>query len=95
MHGTSARIKGEAFMDEKTAARAKQHALAAIVKLHTILKDATEYEAESNKLLKRGIGLAIGSIEIDLLGEIYRQYPELDDLKDISGAEPNSTRNDK
>jgi hypothetical protein len=95
MYGTSTGITGEAFMNEKTAVRAKQHALAAILKLHTILKDTTEYEAESNKLLKRGIGLAIGSIEIDLLGEVYRQYPELDDLKDISGAEPISTRDDK
>jgi hypothetical protein len=33
------------------------------------------------QLLKRGVGISIGTIEIDLLTIIYKEYPELDDLK--------------
>jgi hypothetical protein len=32
-------------------------------------------------MIRRAIGLSIGTIQMDLLGVINSQYPELDDLK--------------
>jgi hypothetical protein len=66
------------------AANVKQRALVAVAELHSILTDIrNECSSEDFQLVKRGVGLSIGTIEIELLQAIYRQYPEIDDLKDL------------
>jgi hypothetical protein len=72
------------MIEKEIALEIRTHALAAIVELHTILDDVRERcSAEDFETIKRGVGLSIGSIEVDLLLPIYAQHPEIDDLQDI------------
>lgn len=34
-------------------------------------------------LIKRGVVLSIGRIQTEILDIVYREYPDLDDLKDL------------
>jgi hypothetical protein len=62
------------------AIQAKSRALMAISTLHSIMDLEPNWAEEDREQLKRGIGLSIGTIETDLLGVIYKRYPDLDDL---------------
>jgi hypothetical protein len=55
--------------------------LAALKLLHSIVKLEGNWNEKDLKLLQRGIGISIGTIEVDLLRIIYRKYPDLDDLE--------------
>jgi len=68
-------------MDIQSATLAKEKCLLAIAQLHSILAENDAWNKPEFADLKRGIGLAIGSIEVDALSIIYSKYPELDDLK--------------
>jgi hypothetical protein len=68
-------------MDEKLARQARSRALAAIRTLHSIVKLPADWSEKELQLLRKGVGISIGTIETDLLGIIYRNYPDLDDLK--------------
>jgi hypothetical protein len=68
-------------MNKILARQARTRALAAIRSLHSIMHLETNWETEDLEQLKRGIGLSIGTIEVDLLSVIYRKYPDLDDLR--------------
>jgi hypothetical protein len=68
-------------MDKLVAEKAKSKALIAIRHLHSILEDSSEWDSDSMRKLKRGIGLSIGIIEVDLLRVIYGEYPDLDDIR--------------
>ena len=71
-------------MDRPTAERIKQRGESAIRELHSILvventqKGCTSEEFDA---LRRGIGLAMGIIDTELLSIVYRQYPELDPIE--------------
>jgi hypothetical protein len=67
-------------MKKKLALKAKSRALKAIELLHSIVKLDADWTPEDMQLLKRGIGISIGTIEVDLLTVIYKKFPELDNL---------------
>ncbi len=70
-------------MLEKNAALAiQQHALSAIESLHDALTSSIDHcSVDEFELIRKGVGTAIGDIQVDILELIYRQHPELDDLK--------------
>ena len=75
------------YMDKRIAEVIKRHGEAAIRELHSILmvdQIKKECTPEEFAALKRGIGLSIGDIDTGLLLLGYRQYPELDPVKQTS-----------
>ena len=72
-------------MKKETAIEVYKLALEAISSLTLILKVMPEDSSDEELLvIKRGIGTAIGDIQMDLLEVVIRQYPELDDLNEPS-----------
>ena len=67
-------------MNKKLARQARSRALAAMRLLHSIVKLEGDWNEKDLKLLHRGVGISIGTIEVDLLRIIYKKYPDLDDL---------------
>jgi len=75
-------------MNKETALGIQHQALEAIKALLEILnRYEQECSAEEQQQLRRGVGLSIGKIQIDLLQPICAQYPEIDDLKDFPDAD--------
>jgi hypothetical protein len=71
------------MIEKATALEIRNLALAAVQSLMEALHSSEgKCSAEDSMQIQRGVGLSIGRIETDLLAIIYRQYPELDDLKD-------------
>jgi hypothetical protein len=68
-------------MDELFAAEAKSKCLNAIRELNSIIRLQSSWEDQRMRKLKRGIGLAISTIDYEILDRIYKEFPELDDLK--------------
>ena len=71
-------------MDRETAETIKRRGETAIRELVSILDvDHVEFRCNSDEMesVKRGIGLAIGLIDTDLLSIVYRQFPELDPIE--------------
>ena len=69
-------------MEKKIAIEIQQHALDAIRALSEALSRCeNRCSPEEYQQIKRGVGLSMGRIETELLGVIYAEYPELDDLK--------------
>lgn len=75
-------MHGVTMMNAVEGAKIHKMARESIAQLAQILNvakgicDDSEYEQ-----LKRGIGLAIGSIQMEVLEPINVRFPELDDLK--------------
>ncbi len=69
-------------MIEKTCAQAvRNQVLRAVEELSTALMTAESGATpEGCAKLKKGIGLAIGHIQVEILEPIYAEHPELDDL---------------
>lgn len=70
-------------MDKATAEKITARGETAIRELMSILEvDQIQVHCNSDEIdtIKRGIGLSIGRIDIDLLKVIYQQYPELDPI---------------
>jgi hypothetical protein len=67
-------------MKKELALEAQSKALEAIKILHSIVKLDADWTQKDMQLLKRGVGISIGTIEVDLLAVIYEKYPDLDDL---------------
>jgi hypothetical protein len=74
-------------MDRKLSIEAQARALSAIKELHSIVKLDFDWNEDDLKALKIGIGISIGTIEVDLLNIIYREFPDLDDLKNQIGPQ--------
>lgn len=71
------------MIDRDLALQIKRRALAAVAELDAIIVDVREQCSDEDfQMIKRGVGLSMGRIETDLLGPIYQQHPEIDDLKD-------------
>lgn len=67
-------------MDELFAAEVKSKCLNAIRELNSIIRLQNSWEDQRMRNLKRGIGLAICTIDYEILDRIYKEFPELDDL---------------
>jgi hypothetical protein len=71
-------IEGET-MNRDLAARIKEKALAAVEELTSILDIVKgEIPAHEFEQVKKGVGLAIGSIEMHVNAQLYRQFPDLE-----------------
>lgn len=70
------------MIEKDSANEIKEHCLKAISELSRALIAAEGRCApDEMERIRRGVGLSIGKIESDLLGIIYAQHPDLDDLK--------------
>lgn len=70
------------MMNKNDAIAMQQHGLKAIEELSDLLNIALDRCSEEQaQQIKRGVGLSIGRIQLELLDIIYKAYPELDHLK--------------
>ena len=69
-------------MEREFAISAKAYAISAAVALTYIVKQKNDWESEDMQKFKKALGIAVGRIQIDILSEIYKKYPDLDDLAD-------------
>lgn len=65
-------------MDRECAQKIHDLALKSITDLTAILHVDNKYEEYDQ--IKKGVGLSIGKIQMDILEIIYKRFPELDDL---------------
>ena len=71
-------------MTKDVAITIKEHSTQAIRELTTILYEIKDHCPEDEfMVVKRGVGLTIGRIQMEILEYVNHHYPELDDLKDI------------
>ena len=69
-------------MNKQDATKMRTHGLSAIEELSRLLIIALDKcPPEQYKQIKRGVGLSIGRIQLEVLDVIYAAYPELDHLK--------------
>jgi hypothetical protein len=71
-------------MNKDFAISAKQYALCAVENFSQLLTSAKAGGCSQEEYLQlhKEIGLLIGSTHMRVLEMIYKQYPDLDDLKD-------------
>jgi hypothetical protein len=62
------------------ALQARDISIAAARSLLEIVKLTDDWESEEMTRLKKAIGITVGRLETDVLGEIYKHHPDLDDL---------------
>ena len=66
----------------ETASQIKIRARLAIGELDAIVSDVRNHCSEEDfESIRRGVGLSIGKIITDVLEPIFKQHPEIDDLK--------------
>jgi hypothetical protein len=69
-------------MNRDTAIEIQKHALDSIAELMEILRVSHgACSPDMYEKIKRGVGLSIGRIQMELLEIINHAYPDLDDLK--------------
>jgi hypothetical protein len=74
--------KGVPTMTRETAAHVHAASLSAIIGLSTLLRTVqASCSDEDVQKIKRGVGLAIGTIQTELMDPLYVGHPELDDLR--------------
>lgn len=66
-------------MNRENAQKIHELALKAITDLTSILQIDNEYKEYDQ--IKKGVGLSIGKIQMDILEVVYKNFPELDDLE--------------
>ena len=70
------------MIKKEYAVKIQKHSLKAISELTQILNESeNQCSKEKFETLKKGVGIAIGEIQIELLEALYSDFPELDDLK--------------
>jgi hypothetical protein len=70
------------MLQKETALQIKKRALLAVAELDAIVSDIRDHCSDEDfELIRRGAGLSIGKIIVELLEPIYAQHPEIDDLK--------------
>jgi|EndMetStandDraft_4_1072995.scaffolds.fasta_scaffold304716_2 hypothetical protein len=67
-------------MDREFALQAKDIGIDVARRLLEIVKLTDDWSAEEMQRLRKAIGLTVGRIEVDILAEIYRSHPDMDDL---------------
>lgn len=71
------------MLKKEDATIIRDHALKAIQELSSLFNFSTDKcSPEQQEQIKRGVGLSIGKIQMDILEVINAAYPELDDLLD-------------
>ncbi len=73
-------------LEREFAVAAKAYALTAVRALHSIVKEADDWDSEEMKKLKKAIGISMGRIEVDILCHIYADHKDLDDLTEAELA---------
>ncbi len=69
------------MIEKSIAIEIKARALRAVAELDGIIVSFRETLSEEDmRIVKRGVGLSIGKIQIELLRPVYDQDPEIDDL---------------
>jgi hypothetical protein len=78
------------MLKKEDATIIRDHALKAIRELMTLYYFSTEKcsSPEEHEQIKRGVGLSVGTIQMEILEVINRAYPELDDLLDAPPETP-------
>ena len=72
---------GQVTMEKEHAVVIRDHALKAIRELMDLLHISKDKcDPEEYEQIKRGVGLSIGRIQMEILEVINTAYPELDDL---------------
>ena len=75
-------------MKKNDAIELRDHGLRAIEELTLLLNIAWERcSQDERERIKRGVGLSIGRIDVDLLSVIYEQFPDIDNLQN-RGPQP-------
>ena len=70
------------MVNKQDATDMRNHGLSAIEELSRLLNIALDRcSPEQYEQIKRGVGLSIGRIQLEVLDVIYAAYPELDHLK--------------
>jgi len=70
------------MMTKKDGSNMQHHALKAVEQLSDLLSIAQERcSTDEYESIRRGVGLSIGKIQLEILDHIYAKYPELDHLK--------------
>ena len=73
------------MIDREVAIEIQGHTLSAIEALVRALNAAVGRCSEEDFLaIKRGVGLSLGRIQMEILEVINSQYPELDHLRDVN-----------
>lgn len=71
-------------MNKEAARDIQQRALAAIRELNAIAGLAIDWKADTAaRQVRRAVGDAIWQIDREILGLLYGDFPELNDLKDM------------
>lgn len=69
------------MIKKEIALQIQKRSLSAVIELNTILTEIRDKcSDEDYNLIKRGIGLSIGKIQMELLEVINSQHPGIDDL---------------
>lgn len=69
------------MIEKQCALDIRDHALKAITELTQLLNTSQgRCSQEEYERIKKGIGLSIGKIQIDVLDVVYAAHPELNDL---------------
>jgi hypothetical protein len=75
-------VHGKDIVNKQDATEMRKHGLGAIEELSRLLNIALETcPPEQYKQIKRGVGLSIGRIQLEVLDVIYAAYPDLNHLK--------------
>ena len=73
---------GDPLMEKELGQIIRDSGLEAVKSLSVILERANgRCSPEEFELLRKGVGLAIGKIQMGVLEVVYREHPDLDDLK--------------
>ncbi len=70
------------MVEIEAALQLKKRALAAVAELDAIIAEVRDRCSDEDlEVIRRGVGLSIGRIATEILEPVFRQHPEIDDLK--------------
>ena len=70
------------MVKKEVALQVQRRGLNAIIELMSILDEVKDHCGDEDfDVIKRGVGLSVGRIQTALLDPIYKQHPEIDDLR--------------
>lgn len=71
------------MVKKETALLIQKRALNIVAELDNLLPEIRDQCTDEDfQMIKRGVGLTIGRIATEILEPIYKQHPEIDDLRD-------------
>lgn len=71
------------MLEKEVAVQIKERSLNAVRELISLLHEIRDNcDEEDMAVIKRGIGLTIGRIQLEILDYVYYQHPDLSDLND-------------